>query len=142
MPADQDQALQGKRSPRRGLSDLKQWGAERMPHPTQADMSALHGRDPKKVLFMDFDKNDKGDYPDPALVPFFEKVGVAAISGLLAETGYRKQPTICLLYTSSRAYDLCTEFLSQVLVATDVLWTQISEHIAGIKYNPLGRFDP
>jgi hypothetical protein len=124
MPADQDQALQGKRSPRRGLSDLKQWGAERMPHPTQADMSALHGRDPKKVLFMDFDKNDKGDYPDPALVPFFEKVGVAAISGLLAETGYRKQPTIYHLNSAKEGVH-----------DTRVIYRTIEEHLK--KYGPI-----
>jgi len=65
-----------------------------MPHPTKADLDALHGRDPKKLLFMSFDRNDKRDYPDPSLVPFFEKTGVAAISGHVAAAGYGRQPTI------------------------------------------------
>src|SRR5438309_1831797 len=92
MPVEDDL----KRDARRRRSDLRQWGAEQVPqpHPTQADLNALHGHDPKKLLFMSFDKNNKDDYADPSLVPLFEKVAVAAISGLLAVAGYRQQPTI------------------------------------------------
>lgn len=82
---------QGKPKIRGNLNDLKQWGAERMPQPrpTQGDLAALHGHDPKQLLFLSFDKNDKGDYDSP-----YEKADVAAMAGFAAAAGHGRQPTI------------------------------------------------
>jgi hypothetical protein len=123
MPFEQDINPQGKPNPRR-RSDLRQWGAEQMRHPTKADLDALRGHDPQKLLFMSLDKSDKQDYPNPSLVPFFEKVGVAASAGLLAVAGYRRQPTIYHLNSAKEGtHD------------TRVIYHTIEEHLK--KYGPL-----